>query len=150
MKHFLESPDIGSKENIYIVGHIFNSFCLNWENIKFHWNWRPIKWYYLRSCHDVGYLKDPIMRNCDFSANMYHMNMVFHFLESLLLGLSLECFLTIFGHFFEILRHFEFDVYFWDADSFSVSQKLKNDENHLKYHPIKHFPLLAEWIFKLF
>ena len=50
-------------------------------------------WFY----HDVGYLKDPILKICDFSANMYHMNMVFRFLESLLLGLSLECFLIIFG-----------------------------------------------------
>ena len=43
------------------------------------------------------------------------MNMIFRFLESLLFGFSLECSLIIFGHPFEILRHFEFDVYFWDA-----------------------------------
>ena len=73
--------------------------------------------------HDVGYLKDPILKICDFSANMYHMNMIFRFLESLLLGLSLECFLIIFGHFFEILCHFEFDVYFWAADSLPIPQK---------------------------
>ena len=80
-----------------------------------------------------------MLKICDFSANMYHMNMIFPFLESLLLGLSLECFLIIFAHFFEILRHFEFDVYFWDADSFSVSPNLKNDENHLKYHSTNIF-----------
>ena len=90
--------------------------------------------------HDVGYLKNPILKICDFSANMYHMNMIFRFLESLLLGLSLECFLIIFGHFFEILCHFEFDVYFWAADSLPISQKWKYGENHPKYHLMNIFP----------
>ena len=89
--------------------------------------------------HDVRYLKNPILKNSDFEANMYHMNMVFRFLESLLLRLSLECFFIIFGHFFEILCHFEFDVYFRGADSFSIPQKIENDESHLKYHPMNLF-----------
>ena len=84
------------------------------------------------------------MKICDFSANMYHMNMIFRFLESLLLGLSLECFLIIFGHFFEILCHFEFDVYFWAADSLPISQKWKYGENHPKYHLMNIFLCLLE------
>ena len=90
--------------------------------------------------HDVGYLKNPILKICDFSANMYHMKINFRFLESLLLGLSLKCFFIIFGHFFEILCHFEFDVYFWAADSLPISQKWKYGENHPKYHLMNVFP----------
>ena len=116
---------------VWVWGGGKNYFC---EKIRFS------DFFLGKKYHDVGYLKDPILKICDFSANMYHMNMIFRFLDSLLLGLSLECFLIIFGHFFEILCHFEFDVYFWAADSLPISQKWKYGENHPKYHLMNIFP----------
>ena len=43
------------------------------------------------------YLKNPILKIGDFSANMCRMNMIFNFLNSISFQLSLECFFIIFG-----------------------------------------------------
>ena len=59
--------------------------------------------------HDVGYLKNPILKICDFSANMYHMNMIFRFFGQFIAW----AFSGMFSHYFWTLFRDFMSFWIW-------------------------------------